>query len=514
MRIKVFFFLIFLFLIFCSPARAQVWTDLSPDWPMATKVAASMAVHGDRFYVGTFNQKGVAQVWQYDGTSWTNLSPGWAGNRVSASSMVVYQENLYVGTEGLSGGAQVWQYDGTSWTDLSPGWTRPNSVAISMAVYGDNLYVGTYNNEGAEVWRYNGTAWTDVSPGWTAGNRSASSMAVYGDNLYVGTYNHGGAQVWQYDGATWLEVLPGWTGAIKSAGTMAVYGDNLYVGTGRGSTSTGAQIWRYDGTSWTEVSPGWTNQNTAAYVTVVYGDNLYIGTGHNSAGAQLWRYNGIAWTEVSPGWPSKDSAARALAVYKDNLYLGTYNPRGAGVWQLSQQPAEKGTLGTEFTITGSGFGTTQGSVRLSHATGRTEKSGNTALKILEWTDASILCSIPKALPPGPYTVTVDPSKGSPITLEDNFVIEAPQIESVAPAMGSAGDEVTITGLFFGTKKGKVAINATNNNKTSCTVLTWTMDPPTGESEIRFEVPKGISPGSYQLKVSNGVGASSTTFTIE
>lgn len=326
-------------------------------------------------------------------------------------------------------------------------------------------------------------------------------MAVYGDNLYVGTFNHAGAEVWRYDGATWIEVPHGWAAAIKSAGTMAAYGNNLYVGTARGSSSVsaGAQIWRYDGTTWTEVLPGWSNENIAAYVTIVYGDSLYIGTGHNSAGAQLWRYNGIVWTEVSPGWTAKNSAARALAVYKDNLFLGTYNGKGAEVWHLSQQPADKGTIGTEFTITGSGFGTSKGTVRLSR----------TAMNILDWADASILCSIPKAIPPGSYKVTINPAKGSPITLENKFVITAPQIESVAPASGSANDEITITGHFFGTKKGKVTLN-----KTSCTVLTWTMDPETGESEIRFEVPKEISSGSYQLKVSNGVGPSSTTFTVE
>jgi hypothetical protein len=41
-----------------------------------------------------------------------------------------------------------------------------------------------------------------------------------------------------------------------------------------------------------------------------------------------------------------------------------------------------------------------------------------------------------------------------------------------------------------------------------------MDPTTGESEIHFVVPKGLSSGIQELKVTNGVGADTTNFTVD
>lgn len=163
-------------------------------------------------------------------------------------------------------------------------------------------------------------------------------------------------------------------------------------------------------------------------------------------------------------------------------------------------PAE-GTIGTETTILGSEFGTEKGKALV----------GKAALKILEWTDDSIRCLLTKALPPDIYEVTIQPqAKGSsPIIIEHGFTVKAPKIDSVDPTTGSTGDEITIHGFFFGTKKGKVTLGGE-----SCKVLSWTMDPTTGESEIRVVVPKGLSPGVNEFKVTTGVGMDTVNFTVE
>jgi len=164
-------------------------------------------------------------------------------------------------------------------------------------------------------------------------------------------------------------------------------------------------------------------------------------------------------------------------------------------------PAE-GTIGTEMTITGSGYGTRKGKVLV----------GNVALKILEWTESLISCRLTKALSPGAYDVTVQPKepKGTPpIVYENGFAVKAPDIDSVDPTGGSAGDNITIYGSFFGTKKGKVTLGGK-----SCKVLNWTMDPTTGESEIQFVVPKRLTPGVNELKIINAVGSDTIDFTVE
>lgn len=166
--------------------------------------------------------------------------------------------------------------------------------------------------------------------------------------------------------------------------------------------------------------------------------------------------------------------------------------------EAAQPDQSEGTIGTVLTITGSGFGTKKGKVLID----------NRSLKILDWTDESIRCSISKAFSSGLYDVTIQPYKTSQIALEQAFVMEAPEIESVVPPIGSINDEIAILGHFFGTKKGKVTLSGKK-----CKVLSWRMDPTTGDSEIHFVVPRILGDGTRELQVINGVGTDTTYFTL-
>ncbi len=84
------------------------------------------------------------------------------------------------------------------------------------------------------------------------------------------------------------------------------------------------------------------------------------------------------------------------------------------------------------------------------------------------------------------------------------------IHSTEPTSGSTGDEITINGLFFGTKKGKVALGGK-----TCKVLVWNMNSTTGESQIQFVIPGGLDPGTYELTVTTAkVGSATVNFTVE
>jgi hypothetical protein len=193
-----------------------------------------------------------------------------------------------------------------------------------------------------------------------------------------------------------------------------------------------------------------------------------------------------------------------MNVYGTSLYVGTDNHPGgpAQVWQL-EVPVfpEQGTIGTEMTVKGSGFGATKGKVLV----------GKAVLKILEWTDSLINCQLTKAMSPGTYNVTIQPKArgASPIIFENGFTVEAPEIDSNEPTSGSTGEEITVNGFLFGTTKGKVTLGGKN-----CRVLSWKMHPTTGESEIHFVVPRGLSPGAKELKVINAVGADTISFTVK
>lgn len=152
----------------------------------------------------------------------------------------------------------------------------------------------------------------------------------------------------------------------------------------------------------------------------------------------------------------------------------------------------QGTIGTQVTVTDSGFGSKKGKVLIE----------TTASKIITWdpSGTSITFEITKSLSPGPYKIVVKPKepKGAvPITYEGAFTMMAPEITSVTPGAGSPGKVIKLEGNYFGSKKGKVSVGGKNSK-----VLSWEMDKMTGASEATFVVPKRLLSETYGVTVSN------------
>src|SRR5215831_15566203 len=103
-----------------------------------------------------------------------------------------------------------------------------------------------------------------------------------------------------------------------------------------------------------------------------------------------------------------------------------------------------GTTGTLVTITGTGFGSSQGSSTVKfNGTIATVTSGN-------WTDTSIKVNVPSGATTGNVVVTVlTPSNGV------NFTIV--KITSLSPTSGNTGTLVTITGSGFGSSQGSSTV---------------------------------------------------------
>ena len=136
--------------------------------------------------------------------------------------------------------------------------------------------------------------------------------------------------------------------------------------------------------------------------------------------------------------------------------------------------------------------------------------GSAALKIAKdgWSDTRIVGTISKVpLPagsyPAPFEIIVQTKDKPPksLSVTDPFVIRNPYISQHSPASGSPGTEVTVSGTFFGGKKGKVyLVGRTSGQQKSCKVISWSMN------EIKFLVPK-VDKGNYWLYISNKVGNS-------
>jgi V8-like Glu-specific endopeptidase len=193
---------------------------------------------------------------------------------------------------------------------------------------------------------------------------------------------------------------------------------------------------------------------------------------------------------------------------------GSSGWRNGGAISVSAGPTttiepSHGTIGIELKITGLDFGVKKGKVAI----------GSMKCQVLEWTNTAIRCFIKKAKEPGIYHVTIQP-KGKntkPIIMKNAFTIKAPEIDSITPDIGEANDVITITGSFFGTKKVKVYMDDGIRKKPKrCKVGSLTMDSTTGESVLKFSVPKGANSGICDVTVMNKVGEDTLVggFTIQ
>lgn len=173
----------------------------------------------------------------------------------------------------------------------------------------------------------------------------------------------------------------------------------------------------------------------------------------------------------------------------------------------------EGSAGTELTINGTGFGTRKGKVLVGGMAAKIARGG--------WSDTRINCTIAK--PPLPaevaYPVAVVANKVSR-HLEGTFTVRNPVLDDLLVSSGRFPDVITVTGMFFGTKKGKVHLEGPGGKKKNLKVTSWEMIPSTGVSTLMFKVPKpskSFPAGySYALKVAGKIGTATanTDFVLE
>ena len=167
--------------------------------------------------------------------------------------------------------------------------------------------------------------------------------------------------------------------------------------------------------------------------------------------------------------PTSEGEKRAtLSIASDDLAMPVLEVSLIGNPVTSLVSPAEGTLGTEMTLRGTGYGLKKGKVLI----------GGVSQKVLSWDNGTIVCSVSKVpLPPAVQDVVIqrkDPKGASAITIPDGFEVKAPEIVWMDKYHGTVGDQVTLVGNFFGTKKGKVLLG-TGEKPKSCKVVRWMMD---------------------------------------
>jgi len=96
-----------------------------------------------------------------------------------------------------------------------------------------------------------------------------------------------------------------------------------------------------------------------------------------------------------------------------------------------------------------------------------------------------------------------------------FTVKGPEITPLSKNSGFAGEQITISGKFFGTKKGKVLLTDGSGKPFKCKVLSWVMDPKTNVGSVVFAVPKKVY-GVCDATVVNKIGSVAVTdaFTVQ
>ena len=159
---------------------------------------------------------------------------------------------------------------------------------------------------------------------------------------------------------------------------------------------------------------------------------------------------------------------------------------------ISSVTPTSGAIGAAVMVTGTNFGTTQGTSTVTF-------NGTTATPT-SWANAKIVVPIPVGASSGNVVVTVSGvvSAGVPFT-----VAPAPNIASLSPTAAPVGTPVAITGSGFGATQGSgtVKFNTKVGSPTS-----WS------DSSIVVPVPTGATTGNVVVNASE-VASNSVSFTV-
>jgi len=118
-----------------------------------------------------------------------------------------------------------------------------------------------------------------------------------------------------------------------------------------------------------------------------------------------------------------------------------------------------GSVGTQVTVNGSGFGASQGSSTLSF-------NNTVATSISSWTDSQIVATVPSGTTTG--AVKVVNGSGTSNT-NVNFTISTVSVNGVSPTSGFAGSQFQINGSGFGATQGSSTVRV---NGYAATVVSW------------------------------------------
>jgi hypothetical protein len=527
------FFLPFIFLLLSHSSVYAEWTMVTPPnenqyWEVArvyfTSANEGWAV-GDNYGAdigallhyqnGTWTMvtpSAVSGYWALYGVYFTSANEGWAVgwsrfNDDSHSGVLLHYQNGVWTAVSAPTVSWNWGLYGVHFTSVDEGW--------AVGRNNDNLIY-----TGALLYYSNGT-WTPVTPPTLSGSWYLNAVHfTSADEGWAVGYGATEGVLLHYQNGTWTPVTP--PALSGSWGLEALHFTSADEGWAVGSVASEGVLLHYQSGTWTPVTPP--THSGSWYLSAVHFTSADEGWAVGRLGSDYSNYEGVllhyqsgTWTSVTP--PTMNGAWGLGGIHftsADEGWVvgGDYaNIRGALLRYVRGLSPPQGTIGTEITIRGSGFGFKKGKVFISGVAAKVNKGS--------WGDDRIVSLVTKVPPSwGPYTINVIPYRStSSVFVSSSFYVKNPELDLLVTPHGKPNAPITITGRFFSSKKGKVYIeDPATGKKKMCKVTYWYMNPANGNSTLTFltpKLPKNFSYGvAYPLKIINKVGTDETTFTVD
>ena len=175
-----------------------------------------------------------------------------------------------------------------------------------------------------------------------------------------------------------------------------------------------------------------------------------------------------------------------------NHVFPNYPQTGATSPSITSLSKTSGPAGTAVTITGTNFGSSQGTSTVTF--------NGTAATVTSWSATSLATSVPSGATSGNVVVTAGGVASNGVSFT---VSPTPSITSLSKTSGPVGTAVTITGTNFGPSQGT---STATFNGTAATVTSWSA------TSLATSVPSGASSGNVVVTV-GGVASNGVSFTV-
>jgi hypothetical protein len=151
-----------------------------------------------------------------------------------------------------------------------------------------------------------------------------------------------------------------------------------------------------------------------------------------------------------------------------------------------------GAAGTVVSISGTGFGSTQGNSSVTF--------NGTPATVASWRNTGIIVTVPAQTASGNVVVTVSNIQSNSVLFT---MLPAPTITSLSPTSGPAGTSVTISGSNFGSANGQ----SVRFNGVEAAVSSWT------DTTILTTVPGNATDGLVIVTTADGLVSNGVGFTV-